>query len=452
VRKNNISEIFKVSSDDPYFLEKGVEIHSKSNYFFCVTLDGNVYFTDSMGFYDLDTIEESINNGVFFAIGRLKKLSDDNFWSDDIGRIYTRLSEMGYRTASQIEDAYNFFEGHISMGYDRYLSCKEMAQKSDFRYYRELCIAKEAGFHDASDLDDAEKYKAPDMQSLEAVRILLDIKRKFKFDDLSQSLVAGVIATLAWKRGVPKIAPCFIDLDEMSYLHKYWSPEEQYDGFDIIENMYDLIEFLESSQGRTLGHYDFSNCQFQFSQARIYIDGANIAFKGLYKGEVRESLYTPDMEVLKSCYQRLLNENLGTMKIYINGLVVKRIMRDGPVRNKEIVAEFRNSGVIETSIKGEKADEPLLQKLRDDPFAYVVANDTYADDYHLTKRDAEHIILVKFHEKDFEFHGSGYESLKNWNAVFSGWKDQLNSLFYTKRLGTWPFSYESFRYSFRECC
>lgn len=452
VKKNNINEIYRVNSEDPNLLEKGIKISIGSGYFYCVSQPNGIFLTDPMGFPDLETLNESIENGAFTTINRLKGESRDNYWSYEVGRIYVSLKERGYKSGKDIHEAYEFLEGNMVIDYDQYLACIKKAKEGQFRYYRELCVAKEAGFNDS--YDDAERYKTPNIQSLEALRTLKEIKMKFGYEDLSQSLVAGVIVSLAAQEKVKTKAPTFIDLDRISYLFEYWSPDEPYEGFGVIKTEGDIIHFLESSKGRSIGHYDLSNHQFQFSKARVYIDGANIAFKGLYKGENRQSLKVPDMGVLKDCYQRLLKESIGKIKIYMDGLVVKKINQNGPPKNREILIELRNLGILETSIKGEKADEPLLQKLRDDPFAYVVANDSYVDDYHLTERDIEHLIQVKFSENEFELHGSGYDGLKNWNELYAKLESKSNSLYHIKRLGIWPYSSESYNYMLfnRGCC
>lgn len=454
VRENNIDEIFRVDSEDQNLVEKGVNSSVRSGYFFCAIHPNGIFLTDPMGFTDLESLEESIESGAFTIINQLKGESDDNFWSYEVGRIYISLKERGYKSGKDIREAYEFLEGNMVLDYDQYLKCSKKAKEGQFRYYRELCIAKEAGFNDSWDFDDAERYKTPNIRTLEALRTLKEIKKKFGHEDLSQSLVVGVIISLTALEKVKTKTPTFIDLDRISYLFEYWSPDVPYEGFGVIKTEEDIIHFLESSKGRSVGHYDLSNHQFQFSKARIYIDGANVAFKGLYKGENRQSLKAPDMEVLKDCYRRLSKEGIGKVKIYMDGLVVKKINQKGPPKNRDILKELRNLGIMETSIKGEKADEPLLQKLRDDPFAYVVANDSYVDDYHLTERDIEHLIQVKFSENELEFHGPGYQNLKNWNEMFSGWEDKASSLFHVKKLGFWPYSRDFYKYSImnRGCC
>ncbi len=454
VRTNNINDIFRVGGKNQYFVEKDIRLDSKSGYFFCVMHNNSVFVTDSLGFSDLETLEESIKNGSLGVIFKLKRNSKEEIFSEDPGLIYDWMTGKGYRTGVSIEGAYRFFEGDISLDYEYFVRCKEEATRAGFNTYKEICIAKEGGFIDADDLEDAERYRAPNKQALDAVRVLIEIKGKFKFKDLSESLIAGVIASLALEKNELNAGSAFVEMNDIFSRQRYWSPEVQNENFGGIRTMEGLIDFLEGPKGRMIGHYDSSNRQFQFSYSRIYIDGANIAYKGLYKGERREQLSVPDMQVLKECYQRLLNENIGNVRIYMDGLVVKHIRKHGPQANLKILDEFQASGVLEASYKGERADEPLLQKLRDDPFAYVVANDSYAKDYHLTKRDEEHLIQVAFHDSEMVFHGKGYDSLQAWVATFLDWGSKLHLLLHTRELGTWPYSGDWFEFHIgsRTCC
>lgn len=454
VKHSDVDLIFVMSPENTFIKNRELAKKSMRFPYFTATNGTVVCFMYSMGYSDLESLEQSIENGSFYAINRLKERFHEGIWEQETGIIYETLTSLGYCDGEEIEEASYFLGGHMNVKRERFVECREAAKKGKFTTLKELCIAKTGEFGEIHDLKDAEIYKAPNGQALEAVRTLENISMALNLSDLSESLIAGVVVSAAAKALEQHTEPVFIDVHEIMSLYDYWFPHQPCDGFGKKRNEKEIVEFLESSRGNSLGHYDRSNHQLQFSSARIYLDGANIMFKGAYRGERRESLEAPDMSVLKSCYEKLSKEGLGIVKIIMDGLAARRIYKDDQSANNNILSELKRFGVLETTIKGEKADDVLLQKLRDDPFAYVVSNDSYVKDHSLTERDEKHLIRIEFGEGTLEFVGTGYELLKNWKTIFSELKGKSQLLYHTRELGVWPYTDGRFEmtYNPEKCC
>lgn len=454
VKDNKISDIYVIETDDPFISERKVVKTSKCNYLFAATHGNVICFLDPMGYADIETLKKSIKNRSFYIINELKEKDHSAYWADDTGTIYRRLEERGYGTEVQIMSAYRFLEGDIHLSYGEFVKCEEKAKKGGFRTMRELCISKSAGFKDRSDYEDAKELRAPNIQTLEAYRLLDEIKHQFKYSSLSESLLTGVIAYLVAENLEKEETEAFIDLGKIDYLYRYWQPEQRNEELSKFKTEEDVENFLLSPRGRLLGYYSPANKQFQFSLARIYVDGSNVAFKGRRKGDNNKGLEIPDVQVLSNCYDQVLSESFGPVKIIVDGLVAKHILNEGTESNKKIYNELRFSGKLEATITGETADDTLIRKMRDDPHAYVVVNDDYAKDHHVTDRDLEHIINVRFSDDSFELYSQGYENLTKWKDLLTNWKERRATLFHIKKLGVWPYTEGRFDSVFYQggCC
>ena len=454
VKGHKLEDIYLIQADDPFILENEIVMTSKCRYLFAATYDNVFCLLDSMGYTTLEDLEESIENGTFYLIDDLKQKNSSEYWDNDTGTIYRRLKEEGYETETQIKSAYRFLEGDISLSLEAFLKCENKAKKGGFRTLRELCISKSAGFNDRNDYEDARNLGASDMHTLEAYRLVNEIMYKFDFESLSESLLMGIVVYLVSKELESREDEAFIDLGKIDYLYRYWQPERSNADFNKFKTMEEVENFLQGSRGRLLGHYSLTNRQLHFSPARIYIDGSNVAFKGTKKGEKNEGLETPDLQILKNCHDQLQNESFGPVKIILDGLVAKKILKKDTPSNKKFFDELRFDGKLETTITGEYADDTLIQKMRDDPHAYVVVNDDYAKDHHITDRDLGHIINVRFKKDALEFYGEGYENLKRWKSLLNELKSEALSLYNLKKLGNWPYTdgwFES-TYYLGDCC
>lgn len=454
VRDNKINSVFRVDADASYLVDRKISERTESGYFFCVSYNNNIYLMDPMGFLDLETLEEAKTSNSLSTISRLKHFINDGIWADDIGTIYALLNDRGYKTGDQILDAYQFFEGNFNLDYDKYLLCKKKATNAGFTSYKELCIAKEGGFVNDDDLFEAERYKAPDKKSLEAIRILLKVKRAFNFENLSESLVACVIVHLAIEKDGSEELTTPIDLPDIWYRYNHWFPEIKCDEFEKMKDQRELTHFLESPRGRALGQIDFLNQRFQFSIVRIYIDGANIAHKGRKRGETNKNLPFPSMSVLLRCYEQLKSENIGPVYIYLDDLKAKKINEFGTAGDKAVFEKLYKQKILLTTLAVETADDRILQKLKDDPFAYIVSNDDYSKDHSLTEKELNRVINVDYQSEKFRFYGKGYESSKAHASLFAMLKDNLWTLYHAKELGYWPFTEEWYksRHSVQGCC
>lgn len=451
VKDGKIDRIFILSGNDPFLKGRQIGETSKGSRYFVATDGKATCFLDSRGFESLAIWEESIENGAYYSINRLKEVATESFWREQTGTIYQILAAKGYKSGDEIEEAFSFFEGRTVFNRDEFLALKKSAENGKFRTFKSLCIAKSARFKELADLEDAEQHKTPNMVSLQALRIMEEIQWKFKLRDLSEGLVSAIIFCIAAEKQATADVPVYVDLKDIAQFYYACEPKQPYEGFGGFRSEKDIVEFLLSERTHSFGHFDYSNSQFQVSWARIYVDGANIAHKGTYSGEKRDSLEKPDMELLRKCYFRLKDENLGAVKIYVDGLTGKYLMKNGTARDKEIIHELMKLQAIEFSVTGEQADNTLLQKLRDDPFAYVVANDGFATPHHLTERDRQHLVVVEFDEADLGFGGIGYDSLVNKKEM--GFEPRITKeiLKHAREFGTWPYTdswFEHYCHSF----
>jgi hypothetical protein len=222
-----------------------------------------------------------------------------------------------------------------------------------FRTLRELYISKTAGFVERNDYEDARELGAPDMKTLEAYRLVDEIMYEFEFENLSESLLMGVVVYLVSKELESQKEEAFVDLRKIDHLYRHWQPERSNEHFTKFKALEEIEDFLQGPRGRLLGYYSPTNKQLHFSSARIYIDGLNVAFKGPKKGDQNEGLVIPDLQILKNCYDQLQSESFGPVKIILDGLVAKKILKEGNPRNKKLLDELRFSRKLEATITGE---------------------------------------------------------------------------------------------------
>ena len=280
VKDHSLTDVYMVDKDDPFVVGKNIVMKSKCGYFFAATCDNVICFLDPMGYRDLESLDESLENNSFYAINEIKNENHSEYWSNDTGTIYRRLSGNGYDDEAKIKRAYRFLEGNIGiLTYDEFVKCEGKAKEGGFRTLSELCVSRAAGFKNKADYDDAKELKAPDAQSLEAHRLLEEIQLELDYDSISESLLAGVIMHLATeKRGIGK-GEVFIDLNKIYYLYRYWQPEKHMDELNRFKKEEEVEAFLQSSKGRLLGYYSpsqrkairfFSTFQAYFHNRRTY--------------------------------------------------------------------------------------------------------------------------------------------------------------------------------------
>lgn len=449
-----LEDIFVIQADDPFILKNEIVMVSKSSYLFAATYENVLCLLDPMGYTTIEDLGASIEKGTFYLINELKQENVSEYWKSDNGTIYGRLKEDGYETEAQIKRAYRFLKGDISISLEDFLKCEDKAKEGGFSTLQELYVSKKARFKDRSDYEDAKGLGAPDMDTLEAYRLVDEIMQEFDLEDLSESLLMGVVVYLVSKELENQKEEAFIDLRKIDSLYRHWQPERSDPLFNKFKTMEDVENFLQGPRGRLLGYYTPTNKQLHFRTASVYVDGSNIAFKGTKKGEKNESLQAPDLQILKNCYDLLQSESFGPVMIILDGLVAKKIRNGGTLSNKKLLDELRMENKLETTITGETADDTLIQKMRDDPHAFVVVNDDYAKDHHITKRDLGHIINVRYKKDALEFYGQGYENLRRRSDLLNKWKSESLSLYSLRKLGHWPYTKDWFDPVFYllDCC
>ena len=105
VKDHKLTDIYVVDRDDPFVVGKNIVMKSKCGYFFAATYDNAICFIDPMGYSDLESLDESIENNSFYAINQIKDKDHSAYWSNDTGKIYRLLSEAGYDDETKIKRA-----------------------------------------------------------------------------------------------------------------------------------------------------------------------------------------------------------------------------------------------------------------------------------------------------------------------------------------------------------
>ena len=314
------------------------------------------------------------------------------------------------------------------------------ARKGGFKTFRELCAAVRGGFSGISELYDAMDIKAPDAETLRAYSLVKELMVLNDLSDLSEGLVVALVAVRMSGKAVAGLEERSVSLDEIWLDFSEIVHGKAKNIFNRFQSEADIERFLEGSKGRFLGNYSQTNREIYFSMARIYIDGANLAFMGAKRGERRKSLERPDYSLLEKCVCKIRELSLGDSKIIFDGLVGKKLERTGTEADKRIYFNLKDQGKLEITVLGEKADDVIIQKLRDDPHAFAIANDNYAKDHNFTDRDRSHQINFRFDGSSFEFYGEGFETLTRLHEMFLRAIETRTDLRSLSRLGQWPYS------------
>ena len=137
----------------------------------------------------------------------------------------------------------------------RYNKVRKLANKGKFRNITELIISSKAAFENLDDYYDAKELKAPNMVTLSSMRLIEEIKRKFKFEDYTSVLLFAVMLKLKKSMEEDK-GEQGISLDEIRRGLEKYTPKNVYEGFRKIESDEDIINKIQNEFGFSIiGYY-----------------------------------------------------------------------------------------------------------------------------------------------------------------------------------------------------
>ena len=412
IRNNGIKDIFISEYSEKFISTKKVEPKYKGSKIF-YSFDCNkvlMLWTDSWGYDSIEYYEESSKNGIFYTINSLKKdYSNEDEWNDSPGRIYQLLRSWGYKSSKVVEYSARFFQGNL-FRYEIYNKVRKLANKGKFRNITELIISSKAAFENLDDYYDAKELKAPNMVTLSSMRLIEEIKRKFKFEDYTSALLFAVMLKLKKSMEEDK-GEQGISLDEIRRGLEKYTPKNVYEGFRKIESDEDIINKIQNEFGFSIiGYYNQWNKYFYFSKLKIYIDASNVIHNGQRRGGKNTNTVSPKIEFLDECIKNLREHGIKVTGAFLDyskndwlklESIKSTIDSSGNELPKselefnkyqELKKKLRGDGITVTeTVKNETADVKLIQKLIDDPSCYVVSNDSF-EEFNLLKSQRRRLI------------------------------------------------------------
>lgn len=72
MKDHSLTDVYMVDKDDPFVVGKNIVMKSRCSYFFAATCDNVICFLDPMGYRDLKSLDESLENNSFYAVNEIK--------------------------------------------------------------------------------------------------------------------------------------------------------------------------------------------------------------------------------------------------------------------------------------------------------------------------------------------------------------------------------------------
>jgi hypothetical protein len=353
-----------------------------------------LFWTDSWGYTDINDFLESFENHIFFAIYRLKeKYNNQPNWTDSVGHIYEDVKADNYVSEGELVESVKFFDGDlveasISKNIIQY------AKEHCFRRIDELITSMSGGFANHQDYIEARELRIPNNQTLQSYRLVEELTNNFDFKNWTEALLFAVLLKLKRKMNEgTESGRIMVDLDKVSHKLRNYLPKIDNPNFPKIARKEDLEDILLKRPAFSwLGFYSSSNKSFEYSPMKLYIDGSNIVHNGRKKGEINKNLIRPIVSYLSDCISCLEKIGISPAGIYIDAGTNWSINKGNEVEKKEYI-EFKFRYNTKLTLYNEKADERLIQKLKDDPNCFIISNDSF-DEYNLN--DAEKGRLISF--------------------------------------------------------
>ena len=439
VLDNKIENVFKYKPTKEFLNERRVSLKSKESILFVCFHNQNLFWTDSWGYTDINDFLESYDNHIFYAINKLKeKYKDQLNWADPVGHIYEDVKADNYVSEGELVESVKFFDGDlveasISKNIIQY------AKEHCFRRIDELITSMSEGFANHQDYIEARELRIPNNQTLQSYRLVEELTNNFDFKNWTEALLFAVLLKLKREMNEgTESGRIMVDLDKVSHKLRNYLPKIDNPNFPKIARKEDLEDILLKRPAFSwLGFYSSSNKSFEYSPMKLYIDGSNIVHNGRKKGADNRNSIKPEINYLKDCIRCLENINIIPAGIYIDAetaRVISNISDNAKEEYQKIMRQFEGT----PSLYGEKADERLIKKLKDDPNCFVISNDSYGE-YNLN--DAEKARSISFERNGHEY---VFKTLKGKliNDLIDSKKNNFEKylkIMSLEELGKWPY-------------
>ena len=440
ILENGIENIFWSQPSEKFLMERNLKLRFKDSKVFFIFKEQCVFWSDSWGYFNIEDFQESYDNHIFFAINRLKQeFSKQNYWQDSTGSIYEDIKNKGWIFDNEFEKSVRFFEGYVAPEKISKIIMK-YSYEYGFRNIKEILISERAGFRDFDDYSDGREFKAPDKSTLESFRTLEKLEFNMSLKNKTHALLFAILLQikLKLKDKTSHIIP-FENLGQIYETLLLFMPKTNYAGFIPISGLEELHKvILEEPSYSLLGFYDRSSDAFQFSELKLYVDASSILHNGPKRGYENKDEPYPNIYYLEDCLRSLKKNSIEVSGIYIDSGTARSVINyEKDFREKYL--SIASKYFITPTFTNEKADERLIQKLKDDPNCFVITNDGY-DEYNLKENEKKRLIsFQRTDSSSYSFYMSdGTDLNKFLEGKTTKFKEFLN-VKPLRELGNWPY-------------
>lgn len=439
-----------------------------SQIFYVLDNKCQLLWTDSKGFYCIDDYLESkglnsfvindhenfniYNEGINifqFIDNYKKKYEDIDIWNNSPGKIYYRLRNANYKSFIDAAKSIDFFEGCI-IDRNIYNKLAGYYNSNRFSNITDVIISYRGEFNNSYEIDEAQNYMAPDIKTFESIKLVKMLNNLMKFKDLTVSLLFALMIKYKHEMETKyhKKENIDITIDKLFEMLKMYMPKSKCKDFRIVNSSEELTKILrENLQFSLIGflnYSDSSDVKFTFSSLKIYIDGSNIIHNGAHKnngGIKNNNIKKPDVSFLSELIDNLKQKKISIYGIYIDINTI-RYLNDHDRKEYDKYLKFKKtSPLIKTmeTLPDEKADERLIQKLKDEPNCFVISNDSF-EEYNLS--DAEKFRLINFDRNPGSYNLFNSVNHEHLERIFEDNEKRLErytSIENLKNLGEWPY-------------
>lgn len=401
VLDNKIENVFMYKPTEEFLNERRVSLKFKESILFVCFHNQNLFWADSWGYTDINDFLESYDNRIFFAINKLKeKYNNQPIWEDPVGHIYEDVKSCNYVSEGELEESVNFFDGDL-VNASISKNIIQYANEHGFRRIDELITSMSGGFASHEDYIEAKEFRIPNNQTLRSYKLVEELLDHFDFKNRTEALLFAVLLKLR-KEAVEgaESGRMMVGLDKIFHKLQNYLPKINNTNFPKIASKEDLEDiFMKRYAFSLLGFYSPANKAFEYSEVKLYLDGSNIVHNGRKIGTENRNSIKPEIKYLKDCIRCLKNINIIPAGVYFDAGTARDICNISDKAKEEYQKIMRQLEGT-PSLYGEKADERLIKKLKDDPNCFIISNDSF-DEYNLN--DAEKGRLISFDRIESEY-------------------------------------------------
>jgi hypothetical protein len=439
VLDNKIENVFRYKPTIEFLNERRVSLKFKESILFVCFHNQNLFWTDSWGYTDINDFLESYDNQIFFAIYESKeKYKDQVNWEDSVGQIYEEVKAHNYTSKEELEDSVKFFIGNL-VDASVYRNIIQYVKEHRFRRIDELITSVSGGFANLEDYVEAKESRIPNIQTLQSYRLVEELTNYFDFKNWTEALLFAVLLKLKKEEDEETESErMMVDLDKIFYKLRNYLPKNNNTKFPKIAKKEDLEDiFLKRSAFSWIGFYSPANKSFEYSPMKLYIDGSNIVHNGRKRGEINKNLVRPVVSYLGDCISCLEKIGISPAGIYIDARTNWSINKGNEVEKKEY-KEFKFRYNTKLTLYNEKADERLIQKLKDDPNCFVISNDSF-DEYNLNDAEKGRLISFERTESGYVFRNSNGNLINDLIDSKNNDFEQYVKIMPLNNLDNWPY-------------